>query len=208
MESSFVQWLIRVLEHGESIQGGPPEFKPSDRDKIISILTESYQKYSLEIAGPPVEFNERLALKASIFLASACWALVSDDVKIIPTWEQSPESVSDHLSVDLLFRFLPGVLKRSRLRDPDCKLCQTLVEVLCNWPLSGILADLEDKPATDLQFFNHYGTQMLFAERLLSINRVEWVPKDGTSLQVAELVFHQRNKQIPAALPKLDFANE
>ena len=102
----------------------------------------------------------------------------------------SKANASTHLSVDLTFRFLPQVLRRARGIDPGDALVTMIADVLRAWPLSGVLADLDEPPVEpkSLGFSGHSGLMLLYAERLATHDRSTWRPADGPALEYFELV--------------------
>jgi hypothetical protein len=89
----------------------------------------------------------------------------------------------------MLFRYLPQIYRRSRAIAADDILTRRLEEVLCQWPLSGVLADLTVPPTTPLDFGEHPGLQLLYAERFHRHPRPEWEP-DGKTGEYVELLSH------------------
>ena len=55
----------------------------------------------------------------------------------------------------------------------------------------GAGTDVAESPTSDLQFHDHYGLQLLYAERLAANFRSAWVPTSGRTREVVELVFMQ-----------------
>jgi hypothetical protein len=60
--------------------------------------------------------------------------------------------------------------------------------VLRRWPLSGVLADIEQGPLTALDFSGHAGLLLLYAERLARHERPTWFPT-GAAKEYLELVW-------------------
>ncbi len=71
--------------------------------------------------------------------------------------------------------------------DPADPLVALLADVLRQWPLSGVLSDLEDGPPVPPDLGGHEGLMMLYAERLVSHDRPGWLP-EGRALEYVELV--------------------
>jgi hypothetical protein len=185
----FVDWLRRLLTHGEAVLDGPPQFT----DAAGPVLATAFADHVLDVAGPPIPFDANAALAAARLLADACWRLVAPDdgpVRLPPLGE--PRTPAAHLSADVTLRFLPAVYRRAAVRSPDDLLAAALAEVLRRWPLSGVLADLKAPPAGDLTFGGHPGLQLLYAERLLGRELPAWVPTAGLARERAELVFAGR----------------
>ena len=75
------------------------------------------------MAGPCIAFDPEIACAAAEFLRQASWALVNRDERITDLAKRlkmpgSPLTPSQHLSADLIMRYLPQVLRRgSRARS-------------------------------------------------------------------------------------------
>ena len=193
--TTFPHWLARVLDHGESVLDRRPEPTAAARGEAGRVLADAFQRHALSVAGPPLPFAEPAAVEATVALANACWRLVSgEEVPVAMTVTQ--KSAADHLSADVVFRFLPVVYRRAKARS-DAVLIAEVETVLRRWPLSGVLADLEDEPTTALDFFGHPGLQLLYAERLTAAARPAWVPPSGPAREWAERVFADRGRPLP-----------
>ena len=101
------------------------------------------------MAGPPLLFDEPMALAAAALTQQACWFLVSH-AEPPPELERRlvmpapPRSPAEHLSADLTLRLLPQVHRRACSRDPADPLVVCLADVLRRWPLSGVLSASSD----------------------------------------------------------------
>lgn len=197
----FPEWLSRVLSGGESVQDAPPALAASEYAEVERLLREAFDVLALDVPGPPIPFDAEAAVAAAGVLAVACWRLVGDE-SFGPRLGEIPRSPAAHLSADVCLRFLPAVYRRARFRDPESALTRDLAELLRGWPLSGVLADLEEPPPTPTDFHGHAGLQVLFAERLFAVGRPSWVPESGPPREWAERVFLERNKPLPAPPPK------
>jgi hypothetical protein len=156
------------------------------------LLERTFAGYSLEVAGPPIEFDARTALAASELLAQACWFLLSHaepdaELERCLVMSGPPRSAAQHLSADLVFRYLPHVHRRARARAPDDLLPKRLSDVLRQWPLSGVLSDVDDAPTAGLEFDGHPGLLLLYAERLARNDKPAWMPAK-VGLEYVELV--------------------
>lgn len=153
-------------------------------------------------------FNPKVALGAAKLLANAAWAFVAHANDAEVQWEVEPRNPSDHLSADVALRFLLTVFRRSKLRNAESALTRSIKTVLCRWPLSGVLADLEEAPIGELTFDGHHGLQMFYAERLVGFPRAKWIPPEGAAREWVEAVFLQQNKPLPVVLPVEDRAGD
>ena len=197
-----VEFLERLLFHGEAVMHGPPIFTPELKPRIEQALESAYSDYRRTVAGPPLSFDGETAYAAAQFLSLACWLLVCDeaDAKDAIPLLQAPraaERAETHLSADLTLRLLDSVYRRARMRAAGDPLVVAVVDVLRHWPLSGALAPIEDPPLGEPHFQNHYGLQLLYAERLSDNLRSSWVPAEGRTRELVELVLQQQGKSLP-----------
>jgi len=193
---TFSDWLERVLTHGESVQDSPPS-PAADSVAEETLLRAAFATHALDVAGPPLTFDPVTACRAANTLARACWFLVGDTEERITLSLKGEQSPAAHLSADITLRFLPAVYRRARSREPDGELARQLDALLRAWPLSGVLADLDGSPTTFPDFGNHYGLQLLYAERLVVTGRAGWVPVSGPAREYAERVHQELGKQLP-----------
>ena len=185
-------WLTRVLARGESVLAGPPTL--DDRPRVAATLRDAYAVHALDVAGPPLAFDERAAVWAADVLAAACWAVASGEDVRLP--DREPATPAEHLSADLLLRFLPGVATRAKARGLS-RLGDRLADLFRRWPLSGVLAGLADGPVGPVEFGGHPGLQLLYAERQVEAGQPAWVPSEGMALQRLEQVYRERGRPLP-----------
>lgn len=197
MGEDVVAWLSRLLDQGESVQHAAPDLGRLAAPDSVGVLRQAFARHSLAVAGPSLPFVEKVAVAAAGVVALACWRLVGDpDPSPPPVRMGQPATAADHLSADVLLRFLPPLLRRIRARGDDA-LTAELEAVLRAWPLSGVLAELEHESTTGLEFGEHAGLQLLYAERLGPAPRAAWVPPDGHARDWAERVFADRGRTLP-----------
>src|SRR5262249_7399501 len=155
--AALALFLQRLFEHGSVSLRDKPEVTPEERTEAGALLARTYALARLAVAGPLIESDPALGRAAAELIPHACWSLVShldpdSEVESRLRLPHPPRSATEHLSADLTFRYLPQVYRRSRGVAPDDVLTQRLAHLLREWPLSGVLADIEDAPATDLEF--------------------------------------------------------
>ena len=167
-------------------------------------MRNAYERHRLDIAGPSLEFDGVAALAAAHYFFLACWYLVRRD-RAVEELEaklvmRSPSgSPAQHLSVDLLFRLLPQLQRRTLSVDPADRLSTLLAEQLRFWPLSGVLSAVEEPPLTPVEFGDHRGLLLLYAERWAVQRKPAWIP-EGAGREHVELVWRELGRD-PAALP-------
>ena len=196
---AFEEFLARLLQEGRVVFHDPPApLGPSGASAgATRLLAQAFEIVRLDIAGPPIAFDAAAAVEAGELVRQACWALVCrtervEDLgrRLVLRITPTKASPATHLSVDLCFRYLPQILRRARGIDLGDALVNMITEVLRAWPLSGVLADLDDPPAEPgiLGFKGHPGLMLLYAERFVAYNRPAWRPSPGPALEYVELV--------------------
>jgi hypothetical protein len=201
--ASLVEFLGRLLKDGSVILTGRPDVQAEESAQAGSLLARAFADYCLEVAGPPVAFEQDSALRAARYLWLACWFLLhrdepDADVKKVLAADQPPRSAAEHLSADLVLRFLPQVHRRARAVDAADVLTRRLEDLLRQYPLTGALADVEEGPLNPPEFENHPGLLLLYAERLAEHPRPAWLAEQGPAREYAELVWAERGLSLPA----------
>ncbi len=200
--SSRAHFFRQLLRNGSAVLRDPPTPTLARDAELEKVLQSAYADYSLDIAGPPLAFDEPTALAAAGVVEQACWALVSQTLPVHELEQRlqmpaPPRTAAQHLSADLLLRYLPQVHRRTQARDETDPLVQFVEKVLRQWPLSGVLANIEDGPETALGFGGHPGVMLLYAERLAGHENPAWFP-GGESAAYVELVWTQLGKTAPS----------
>jgi hypothetical protein len=195
----FEQFLSQLLDDGKVVfrSTGPPEGRPTGRD--LARLAEAFATHALDVAGPPIAFDPQTACEAAELVRQSSWALVSraesiPDLRRRLSLSGTPTSPAQHLSADLLLRYLPQIIKRARGLDPTDPLIEILGEILRRWPLSGVLSDIEDGPLVPPEFAAHPGLLLLYAERLAANDRPAWRPESSSpAYDYYELILTRRS---------------
>jgi hypothetical protein len=204
--SALAAFLQELLTDGRiRLREVPRPEARSEATQAVAVLGEVFAAYRLEVAGSLVALDETVALQAAEFVRQAAWFLLHRDESAEELGQRlvmpgRPCSASQHLSADLLLRFLPTVHRRARLLDPADRLTVRLAEVLRGWPLSGVLSEVDDAPTGPLDFAGHGGLLLLYAERFAANPKPAWVPA-GTALEYVELVWRELGKN-PDSLPR------
>lgn len=201
--TAFTDLLHGLLHDGSVRLREPPQLHDRERESVLALLASAFADYRLDIAGPPIDFAPNMALHAALWLTQACWFLLhrgEPDEVVIRTLTALPEprSASEHLGADLLFRFLPQIHRRARAANPKDPLTLRLEDTLRRFPLSGVLADLDDSPLVPVELASHSGLLLLYAERLAQRPRLAWLPGEA-GMPYVELVFSERHVTVPSA---------
>lgn len=201
--SPLAEFLQPLLHEGRAVLRAAPS-GPGGRQEVARLLHDAYAEHCLSVAGSPPPFDLETAHAAAALLHQACWALVNHgqpvtELEHVLTMPRAPATPSQHLSADLLLRFLPLVHRRARGLNPADQLTDLLARVLRTWPLSGVLSGVEDGPLTAPDFDGHPGLQMLYAERWCETSKPAWLP-GGRGYEYVELAWCELGRD-RAALP-------
>lgn len=179
--AAFSEFLTQLLDDGKIVfrAARPPQDRPTERDRAT--LADAFATVAVSIAGPPIAFDGRTACEAAELVRQASWALVSreerlDELKRRLRMSVAPTAPAQHLSADVMLRYLPQVQRRARGLDAADPLIEILAEVLRRWPLSGALSDVEEGPLGPTDFSGHSGLLLLYTERLAAGDRPAWRP--------------------------------
>jgi hypothetical protein len=199
--TEFLRTLDELLTTGSVTLLASPRVTDLDRPAALERLEAQFHLARLDLAGPPLGFAGPLALEAAQFTLLAAWYAV--DRQAAPavmvkelSFPFSPQNPDQHLAVDLTFMFAAGLYRRAVRIDPSDPLTQQLEKVLTRWPLSGVLADLSTKPSWD--HLEHPGLALLYAERLVQHEQINWLPRAGPIAEWAARVYHQLRRPYPA----------
>lgn len=192
----FEEFITRLLREGLAVFREPPRPVSVCPSGVMAELERAFRVHRRGVAGPPISFDRDSAGAAAILVREACWALVhrgerADSLTKRLTMPHEPGRPAHHLSADVVLRLLPQVLRRANGMDPSDPIVSALSAVLRRWPLSGVLADLDEGPSgpTDL---GHPGLSLLYAERWVRRERPAWRPA-GPGMEYVELVKQTRD---------------
>jgi hypothetical protein len=197
---NLADFLQALFQEGSILVGNAPLPSSATDPDALRVLEKAYRTVSLGIAGPPLVLDRALALAAGQLVYHAAWFLLSHaepenmvaERLVLPL---SPTTPEHHLSADVALRYLPALYRRARALDPADTLTLLLAQLLRTWPLSGVLADVEEEPLTGLDFGGHPGLLFLYAERLAHHEKTAWFPK-GEGAEYVELVWRELGKAL------------
>lgn len=177
----LAEFLRPLFQSGVVRFHEPPRASAEPLDTSRALLRARHERVCLDLAGPPPPFSERVAIRAAGFVRSICWSLVdrsepAEELARRVRLDVRPERPEDHLAADLTFRYLPAILRRAHAIDSADPLVEIVTEVLREWPLSGVLAGLDDGPTQTPDFGDQSGIALLYAERFASRPRSAWRP--------------------------------
>jgi hypothetical protein len=199
--AAFVEFLDRLLSHGAVTLRERPHVAETEMPEANRLLEQAYDQHRLEVAGPPLEFDVACARQAGMQVWFSCWFLVQreEPAEVLEAClpiPGTPQTPAEHLSGDLLYRFLPQVHRRARALDRQDRLTLRLEEILRAWPLSGVLADLTEGPLASVELGGHPGLLLLYAERLALQPREAWLPAEK-GREYVDWVFAERGLRVP-----------
>ena len=87
----------------------------------------------------------------------------------------------------MTLRYASQLYHRARAVSPQDVLTSKLADALRAWPLSGVLSDIDDPPTSPLDFDDHEGLLLLYAERFVEHPRPAWKPA-GRGAEYLEVV--------------------
>jgi hypothetical protein len=213
---ALVNFLERVLRDGQAVLRARP--LPAQRDLAAArrLLEDAYDAYALSVAGPELPFDADTALAAAECLRQACWFLLVRDEPDEQLEQRvvlagRPQTPANHLSADLVLRYMPAIYHRAKALAPEDRLPARLAEILRRWPLSGVLADLPEGPSEPIDLGGHRGLMLLYAERLAQHEKPAWAPT-GETLAYVELIYHHLGRDLgrlrPAVIQAMENSNE
>jgi hypothetical protein len=196
MPSPNAEFLQTLLSHGRVLLRAQADAPLTDDPEARELLEAAFDGYRPAVAGPPVRFQPATAAAAAELLRTACRLLLdrrsaAELPAIPPTGPDAVRTAGHHLSADLLLRYLPAVRRRALAVSPNDPLAARLTDVLRTWPLSGVLAELDDPPAAPPDFPDHAGAAMLYAERWRVRSIPAWAPV-GLAAEYAGMIAIRR----------------
>jgi MoxR-vWA-beta-propeller ternary system domain bpX4 len=184
-------FLRGVVEAGRLMLREPLPEQPEPN--AAALLKDAYDIHALGVAGEPILFDAATSVAAGRVLFRAAWYFVHPNETIEAAglaMPSEPRTPAHHLSADLVLRYMPALHRRARALRPGDELADRLAELLRRWPLSGVLADIEDAPLAPPDFAGHAGLRLLYAERLAEHEKPGWFPI-GPAMESVELVWQQ-----------------
>lgn len=203
--TAFHEFVTQLLGQGKIVfrSAAAPQDRPSS--PAVAVLAEAFEVHRLSVAGPRIAFDAGVACAAAELVRRSSWAVVNHDDRVAELEKRlkmpdSPSTPAHHLSADLMLRYVPQILRRARGLDPFDPLVGLLASVLRQWPLSGVLSDVEEGPLGPVDFGGHPGLLMLYAERAIGKDRPAWRPaQPGPAWEYYELVCLEHGRPMTAA---------
>lgn len=144
----YVEFLQGLLEEGRVSVTSPAPIPKAELGSADAILAAFEERYRQEIPGEPPPLDLSAARWAGANFYHACRFAVHRDAEAttLQTLVQldfaSTANAAAHYSVDLVFRFLPDLMRIARQAVSDDPLVERLQHWACCWPLSSVGMDL------------------------------------------------------------------
>jgi hypothetical protein len=201
VRSAFVR---SMLFEGRLRIGKEPSLALTDED--LATLKSALAIETLHLPGPRLHGSLPTLVHAVQVMYRLAWRFFNhdpvgpaDDPTLrMPAPPQTPE---EHAGGDVAFRFLPGLYKRAMSRDAAGPLALAMKNLLRQWPLSGVLADVTEAPEMPIDFAGHVGLGYLFAQRLAVNERSCWLPS-GPARDCVEVVYHAMGRSLVESPPR------
>src|SRR6516162_5174357 len=131
---ALVNFLERVFRDGQAVLREIPLPAQKDCEEARRLLEDSYGAYALSVAGPPLPFDAHIAVAAAECLRQACWFLLVRDepderLEQRVVLAGRPRTPANHLSADLVLRYMPAIYHRAKAQAPDDRLPARLAEI-------------------------------------------------------------------------------
>jgi hypothetical protein len=171
---SVAAFLADLFEHGRVKVPQPrPALEADDVQQAERVLREHEEVRRLEFPGMPPELLIPAAMWAAVAYYRACQLAVYRDLDAGAIEEllggecPAGEPAARHWSVDLVFRFLPDLVKHAAAASQQDPLVAKLRAWAGEWPLSsmgmpGVPPQHEDEIAS------HVGLLQLYVDRIMA----------------------------------------
>ena len=146
---SLPAFIESLLAEGQAAVPEPAEISADDRARAAKLLGQFEREWQLNLPGPPPSFVPAAATWAAVRFYEACQYSVFRDEGPQFTFEPAGPrefnaNADAHYSVDLLYRFLPDLVRLVRAAASADPLLDELLNWGRQWPLSSVgVADLQ-----------------------------------------------------------------
>jgi hypothetical protein len=152
-QDPFTDALENLLASGELTMPHPLIDARLDRVRAATILECFERDYRQEMPGTPPAFDRQAALWAAELFLRACQFHAHRDVDrelmlaALAAELPAGRKAATHYAVDLVFRFLPDLLRLVNATNPRDALAAILKQWAQQWPLSSVgIKGLETDP--------------------------------------------------------------
>lgn len=150
----------------------------SEKGQALAYLQEIYQQESLDYPHQAPPFDAKAALWAAALLYHAAQAILNRKAtleELAPLFDaySGEKTAGAVLSVDLCLRFLPDLLDKLKVVNPDDGLILLLELQLEQWPYSGV--GYASKGWPQQQELEHPCVCQLYADRIIAHKDSHWL---------------------------------
>jgi hypothetical protein len=171
--------FLRQLFHSGHVQVAPPQrpIEASDLSAADRTLAEQAEVLALDFPGEPPLLDTAVARWAALSLYRGCQLSIFRELdegaiaELLAAPCPTGEPGSRHWSVDVVFRYLPDLVRHAAAAGTDDPLIARLQEWCAAWPLSSVGVKLAATPLNESaigEISRHAGLLRLYSDRILA----------------------------------------
>ncbi len=181
---NFIKQLL--TDGSVSIHGNIVSFRKNDEEKTTELLYQYYLEDKLEMPLAPPAFDKNAAIWAAKYFYNALQLTVLRNETETSIYEKlNPYneviSTSSIYSIDLIFRYLPDLIKLVKGLAPSDILVKILTETASDWPFSSV--------GVELNSIRNEG--LIFTESSLKITYIDRIIYAKDSKRIIDNQLHQ-----------------
>lgn len=168
----LAEFLTDLFEHGRVTVSAPEEEAATDISAAQRVLQESARNWKQGLPPGLPEFDPDIALWGAgrLYTAAACLVyrhIGPEEIRrLLSRRDPAPRTPSEHFSVDLCLQFMKDVLRLAQAASENDPLCNQIVTLLQDWPLSAVGTPSEAEPPDVV--LNHPALKLMYLERVVS----------------------------------------
>ena len=169
---SIQSFLQQLFSDGQTSVDDQQEISENDQEAVQQIMVEFEVEYRLTFPGKAPQFDSETGYWALRRFYHASQLTVYRDwgEDLFPKLFSDPapqvDPVTSHYSVDLIFRFLPDLVRFAQSSAPKDPLITELNQWALDWPLSSVGMKLEEEVSLD-PIVNHTGMMRFYVDRVI-----------------------------------------
>jgi hypothetical protein len=174
----LVNFLRQLFDSGR-VQVAPPRQPNSTQDLSAAdhVLRDQVAVLRLDFSTEPPPLDDAVARWAALSFYRACqlgiFRELDEDAidELFAAQCPASEPASRHWSVDVVFRFLPDLVRHATAASPDDPLVARLHQWCAEWPLSSVGVQLPStlsKVSAVGEIAAHAGLLQLYSDRILA----------------------------------------
>ncbi len=182
---AYAQVLVGLFETGQLNVPRPSPVDDTELRELTTVLTGFEREYRKTLPDGLPEFSPSAAIWAGVNFVRASQCAVFRDIAaeefprlLVPKLEPSATekgknetqqySASTHFSVDVVFRFLPGLVDFAKARAEADPLVTQLIAWCQDWPLSSVGITLPAVVNVDA-IIDNAGLRRMYVDRILAV---------------------------------------